>query len=127
MIKRAYRNRPLTKEDKAFNQIQSRIRSTLESVVEALKLYYAMGKARYFGLGRNRTRVEIMCVAYNTNGVYRLSRRGLPEKGKYRAKHALIEKSSVLCTHFVKMSKKLNFNSNITNKPDSSKSIRINE
>jgi hypothetical protein len=24
-----------------------------------------MGKARYVGLGRNRTRVELMCVAHN--------------------------------------------------------------
>jgi hypothetical protein len=30
-----------------------------------LKLNYAMGKARYLGLGRNRTRVELMCVAHN--------------------------------------------------------------
>ena len=65
LIKRAYRNRPLTKEDKAFNQIQSRIRSTVERVFGVLKLHYAMGKARYLGLGRNRTRVEIMCVAHN--------------------------------------------------------------
>ena len=65
LIKRAYRNRPLTKEDKAFNQIQSRIRSTVERVFGVLKHHYAMGKARYLGLGRNRTRVEIMCVAHN--------------------------------------------------------------
>ena len=51
LIKRAYLNRPLTKEDKAFNQIQSRIRSTVERVFGVLKLHYAMGKARYLGLG----------------------------------------------------------------------------
>ena len=25
-----------------------------------------MGKARYLGLGRNHTRVDLMCVAHNT-------------------------------------------------------------
>ena len=34
---------------------------------KGLKLHYAMGKARYLGLGRNRTRtrLERMCVAHN--------------------------------------------------------------
>ena len=40
-------------------------RSTVERVFGVLKLHYAMGKARYLGLGRNRTRVELMCVAHN--------------------------------------------------------------
>ena len=65
LIKRAYRNRPLSQEDKVFNQSHTGVRSTVERVFGVLKQHYAMGKARYFGLGRNRTRVELMCVAHN--------------------------------------------------------------
>ena len=65
LIKRAYRNRPLSQEDKVFNQTHTGVRSTVERVFGVLKQHYAMGKARYFGLGRNRTRVELMCVAHN--------------------------------------------------------------
>jgi IS5 family transposase len=65
LIKRAYRNRPLSKQDKVFNQTYAGVRSTVERVFGVLKQHYAMGKARYLGLGRNRTRVELMCVAHN--------------------------------------------------------------
>jgi IS5 family transposase len=65
LIKRAYRNRPLSQEDKVFNQTHAGVRSTVERVFGVLKLHYAMGKARYLGLGRNRTRVELMCIAHN--------------------------------------------------------------
>ena len=61
----AYRNRPLSQEDKVFNQTHAGVRSTVERVFGVLKLHYAMGKARYLGLGRNRTRVELMCIAHN--------------------------------------------------------------
>lgn len=65
MIRHVYRNRPLTKEDKAFNQIRSRIRSTVKRVFGVLKLHYDVDKARYLGLGRNCIRVEIKFVAQN--------------------------------------------------------------
>jgi transposase, IS5 family len=65
LIKRAYRNRPLSQEDKVFNQTHTGVRSTVERVFGVLKQHYAMGKARYLGIGRNRTRVELMCVAHN--------------------------------------------------------------
>lgn len=65
LIKRAYRNRPLTKEDKRFNRLHSGVRCTVERVFGVLKQHYAMGKARYLGLARNRTRFELMCIAYN--------------------------------------------------------------
>lgn len=65
LIRRAYRNRPLTQEDKQFNRSHSGTRSIVERVFGVLKLHYAMGKARYLGLARNRTRFELMCVAYN--------------------------------------------------------------
>lgn len=65
IIKRAYRNKHLTKQDKQFNQLHSGVRCTVERVFGVLKLHYGMGKARYMGLSRNRTRFELMCVAHN--------------------------------------------------------------
>lgn len=65
VIKRAYRNKPLEEKDKQFNRLHSGVRCTVERVFGVLKQHYAMGKARYLGLDRNRTRFEIMCVAHN--------------------------------------------------------------
>lgn len=65
IIKRAYRNKPLSEKDKHFNRLHSGVRCTVERVFGVLKLHYAMAKARYLGLGRNRTRFELMCVAHN--------------------------------------------------------------
>ena len=65
IIKRAYRNRPLDKKDKQFNQLFSGVRCTVERVFGVLKQHYSMTKARYLGLDRNRTRFELMCVAHN--------------------------------------------------------------
>lgn len=65
IIKRAYRNKPLTKQKKQFNQLHSGVRCTVERVFGGLKLHYGMAKARYMGLNRNRTRFDLMCVAHN--------------------------------------------------------------
>lgn len=65
LIKRAYRNRPLSPGAKSFNRLHAGVRCTVERVFGVLKQHYAMGKARYVGLGRNRTRFELMCVAHN--------------------------------------------------------------
>lgn len=65
LTKRAYRNRPLTAEDKQFNRMHAGVRSTVERVFGVLKQHYGMAKARYLGLARNRTRFELMCVAHN--------------------------------------------------------------
>ena len=65
LTKRAYRNRPLSEEDKQFNRNHSGVRSTVERVFGVLKQHYGMRKARYLGLARNRTRFELMCVAHN--------------------------------------------------------------
>ena len=65
IIKRAYRNKPLTKQNKQFNRLHSGTRATVERVFGVLKLHYGMAKARYMGLSRNRTRFELMCVAHN--------------------------------------------------------------
>ena len=65
LIKRAYRRRPLTEEDKQFNRLHSGVRCSVERVFGVLKQHYGMAKARYLGLARNRTRFELMCVAHN--------------------------------------------------------------
>jgi len=65
LTKRAYRNHPLTEEEKRFNRLHSGVRSTVERVFGVLKQHYGMAKARYLGLERNRTRFELMCVAHN--------------------------------------------------------------
>lgn len=65
LIKRAYRNSPLTKKDKAFNQQHASVRCTVERVFGVLKQHYGLAKARYVGLARNRTRFELICVAHN--------------------------------------------------------------
>ena len=49
IIRRAYRNRPLTSQDKPFNRLHSGTRSTVERVFGVLKLHYGMAKARYMG------------------------------------------------------------------------------
>lgn len=65
LTKRAYRNRPLTREEKGFNQTHSGVHSTVERVFGVLKQHYGMAKAHYMGIKRNRTRFELMCVAHN--------------------------------------------------------------
>lgn len=65
LTKRAYRNRPLSEQDKQFNRSHSGVRSTVERVFGVLKQHYGMAKARYLGIDRNRTRFELMCVAHN--------------------------------------------------------------
>ena len=65
VMKRAYRNRPLSDEEKRFNRLHAGVRCTVERVFGVLKQHYGMAKARYLGMGRNRTRFELMCVAHN--------------------------------------------------------------
>lgn len=63
--KRAYRNRPLSEADRQFNRLHAGVRCIVERVFGVLKQHYGMGKARYLGLARNRTRFMLMCVAHN--------------------------------------------------------------
>lgn len=53
VIKRAYRNHPLSDEDKRFNRMHTGVRSTVERVFGIFKQHYGMAKARYLGLKRN--------------------------------------------------------------------------
>jgi len=65
VIRKAYRNKPLTEDDKRFNRLHSGTRSIVERVFGVLKQHYGMAKARYLGLARNQTRFQIMCIAHN--------------------------------------------------------------
>ena len=65
VVERAYRNTPLTPEQKKKNQRNSGTRCTFERVFGVLKLHYRMGQYRYLGLARNRIRFGVMCLAYN--------------------------------------------------------------
>lgn len=65
IIKRAYRNKPLTDEDKKFNKTHSGVRCTVERVFGVMKQHYGMRKARCLGLERNRTWFQLMCMAHN--------------------------------------------------------------
>ena len=65
VLNRAYRNRPLTKEQKKQNRINSETRSIVERVFGVLKLHYGMSKARYLGLARNRARIGMTFFAHN--------------------------------------------------------------
>jgi IS5 family transposase len=65
VLKRAYRNTPLTAEQKAQNKLASGIRSTVERVFGVLKLHHGMAQARYLGKARNQMRFNLICVAYN--------------------------------------------------------------
>lgn len=65
ILKRAYRNKSLTKDEKQQNKQLSSIRSTVERVFGILKQHYGMGKARYLGKARNHARLLLMSMAYN--------------------------------------------------------------
>jgi len=65
ILNRAYRNKPLTEEQKRSNRLASGTRSIVERVFGVLKLHHAMGNARYLGLARNKARFGLMCVAHN--------------------------------------------------------------
>lgn len=65
IIRRAYRNRPLSAQDKQFNRKHTGVRSIIERVFGIFKLHYGMAKARYLGIVRNHTRYQLVCMAYN--------------------------------------------------------------
>jgi IS5 family transposase len=65
VLERAYRNKPLTDQQKVSNKIKSRIRCGVERVFGVLKLHYGMGQTRYLGKARNQMRFGMMCLAYN--------------------------------------------------------------
>ena len=65
VLHRAYRNKPLTNEQKQDNRQRSSIRYVVERTFGLLKLHHGLGKARYLGLERNRARAQLITMNYN--------------------------------------------------------------
>lgn len=65
VLNRAYRNKPLTDDQKFENQQRSKTRSTVERVFGLLKLHQGLGKARYMGLARNKTNAMLLAMSHN--------------------------------------------------------------
>lgn len=65
ILERAYRGKPLTKKQKHNNQKKSGTRSTVERVFGLMKLHQGLGKARYMGLARNKTRAQLIAMSHN--------------------------------------------------------------
>lgn len=62
---RAYRNKPLTQEQKQANTWRSQVRNRVESVFGILKLHYRASKARHLGLMQLNTAMGFALMAYN--------------------------------------------------------------
>lgn len=65
ILHRAYRNKPLTKQQKQQNKQRSSIRYIVERTFGLLKLHHGLGKARYLGLERNKTRAQLIAMSHN--------------------------------------------------------------
>ena len=65
VLNRAYRNKPLTNDQKFENQQRSRTRSTVERVFGLMKLHQGLGKARYMGLSRNKAGAMLLAMSHN--------------------------------------------------------------
>ena len=65
VLHRAYRNKPLTKQQKQDNKQRSSIRYVVERTFGLLKLHHGLGKARYLGLARNKARAQLIAMSHN--------------------------------------------------------------
>ncbi len=65
VLHRAYRNKPLTDQQKQENKQHSSIRYIVERTFGLLKLHHGLAKARYLGLERNKTRAQLITMSHN--------------------------------------------------------------
>jgi IS5 family transposase len=65
ILHRAYRNKPLTQQQKQENKQCSSIRYIVERTFGLLKQHHGLGKARYLGLERNKTRAQLIAMSHN--------------------------------------------------------------
>jgi IS5 family transposase len=65
VLHRAYRNKPLTVQQKQENKQRSGIRYIVERTFGLLKQHHGLGKARYLGLERNKTRAQLIAMSHN--------------------------------------------------------------
>ena len=77
ILKRAYRNKPLTDVQKQQNKHLSSIRSTVERVFGMLKRHYGRGRASDLGKARNHARLLLMRMAYNLKRGLAIQRSGM--------------------------------------------------
>jgi len=89
---RAYRNAPLTEEDKRENRTRSKVRARVEHVFRVLKCQFGFTRVRYRGLQKNARYLvrgvrageyrpgETATIA-NITGVMRMRQAGRPDNG----------------------------------------------
>ena len=65
LLKRGYRNRPLTEQEKRENRNNASTRTVVERVFGVLKLHPGMRKSRYLGLTRNKAWIGLISLAHN--------------------------------------------------------------
>jgi len=63
--KRAYRNRPLTDQDRETNRRKSSIRSRAEHIFGTVKGYFGFKKVRYRGLAKNDSCLNVLFALSN--------------------------------------------------------------
>ena len=65
ILHRAYRNKPLTQQQKQDNKQRSSIRYIVERAFGLLKQHHGLGKARHLGLERDNTRAQLIAMSHN--------------------------------------------------------------
>ena len=65
VLHRAYRNKPLTTQQKQDNKQRASIRYIVERTFGLLKLHHGLGKARHLGIERNKTRTQLIAMSHN--------------------------------------------------------------
>ena len=74
VLHRAYRNKPLSEQQKSHNKLASQGRYVVERTFGVLKKYYGLGQARYMGIARNQARLTIICIAHNLKRAVNIQR-----------------------------------------------------
>ena len=74
VLHRAYRNKPLSEQQKSHNKLASQVRYVVERTFGVLKKYYGLGQARYMGIARNQARLTIICIAHNLKRAVNIQR-----------------------------------------------------
>jgi len=75
ILKRAYRNKPLTAQEKRENRNNASTRTVVERVFSVLKFHQGMSKSRYLGLTRNEAWIGLLSVTHNIKRGMMLHRR----------------------------------------------------
>lgn len=79
MHERAYRNKPLTEQQKQNNRLRSTNRNTIERVFAHTKLQYGIGRMRYSGIARNLVRITMAFICHNLKTARRLWETDMPQ------------------------------------------------